>query len=207
MRFPRSRILIFAKAPQPGRVKTRLVPPLTPGQAAELHRWLLTQTVTSLARARVAPVELWCAPDPGLDPFPNLAAAHGVRLYRQAEGDLGERMRSAAENGCAHADSLVLVGTDCSTMTGDYIAAAFEALAQRDAVLGPAEDGGYVLLGLKRVAERLFTGIPWGTERVAPITRARMSALGWRWTELPTLWDLDRPPDLERFRRLVSAAE
>jgi glycosyltransferase A (GT-A) superfamily protein (DUF2064 family) len=73
-------------------------------------------------------------------------------------------------------------------------------------VLGPAEDGGYVLLGLRRAAPELFAGMPWGSERVAGVTRERLVGLGWDWTELATLWDLDRPEDLARYRRLVNGA-
>jgi glycosyltransferase A (GT-A) superfamily protein (DUF2064 family) len=97
---------------------------------------------------------------------------------------------------------VVLIGTDCPPLDGDYLARALAAMADRDAVLGPAEDGGYVLLGLWRAAPELFADMPWGTDRVAALTRQRMAALGWRWAELPMLWDLDRPEDLARYRAL-----
>jgi glycosyltransferase A (GT-A) superfamily protein (DUF2064 family) len=116
-------------------------------------------------------------------------------------------MRLAAEDGLSRGSPVVLIGTDCPVLSGDYVAAALEALTKHDAVLGPAEDGGYVLLGLKRVGATLFSDIPWSTAQVASLTRTRMSALGWHWRELPTLWDLDRPRDLQRYRRLVSAEE
>jgi rSAM/selenodomain-associated transferase 1 len=196
-----ARILIFAKAPEPGRVKTRLVPTLTPGGAAALHARLLAGTVQRLARARPGPIELWCAPSTDHDLFRRLARTHGLMLRRQEGDDLGERMRFAAVDALGRADAVVLVGTDCPPLDGAYVCAALRALKGRDAVLGPAEDGGYVLLGVRRAAPALFRDIPWGGGRVAELTRGRMRALGWAWLELATLWDLDRPADLARFRR------
>lgn len=204
LRFPGSRLLILAKAPRSGQVKTRLIPPLTPAEAADLQRHLLLETLERLARSRLAPVELWCSPDTDLDPFPMLAAEFGVRLHRQEDGDLGERMLRAAEQGLAASDSVVLVGADCPGLDADYAARALGALGHRDAVIGPAEDGGYVLLGLKRAEPALFAGIPWGTDRVLAVTRQRMATLGWCWTELETLWDLDRPADLQRYRERLA---
>jgi glycosyltransferase A (GT-A) superfamily protein (DUF2064 family) len=113
----------------------------------------------------------------------------------------------AAERGLSQGTAVVLIGTDCPEMDAHYVRSAIRALMGRDAVLGPAEDGGYVLLALKRPGRGLFKGVPWGTEEVASVTRQRMAALGWKWLELPTLWDLDRPADLERYFRSVTAAE
>jgi hypothetical protein len=85
-------------------------------------------------------------------------------------------------------------------MTADYLARAFALLdGGADAVVGPAEDGGYVLLGLRRMDKRLFEDMAWGTDRVLDQTRERLAVLGWRWQELETLWDVDRPEDLERL--------
>lgn len=199
MRFPSSRILIFAKAPEPGRVKTRLIPSLGLRGAAELHARLLADTVFRIASARLAPVEVWCAPDPLRDPFPELAERYGLGLYRQQGADLGERMHGAAINALGRGSSVVLVGTDCPPMDGAYLHRAMASLKGRDAVLGPAEDGGYGLLGIKRAARELFRDIPWGGERVAEITRERMRRLAWDFEDLPQLWDVDRPEDLGRL--------
>ena len=203
MRFPDARILIFAKAPEPGRVKTRLIPALSPRGAADLHARLLADTVARLASAGPAPVELWCAPDPACAPFPELANRLLLPLYAQRGADLGERMLDAAVDALTRSGAVVLVGTDCPLLEKTYLAQALAALRGVDAVLGPAEDGGYFLLGLKQSAPELFFDIPWGTDRVAAITRDRMDALGWEWAELPPLWDLDRPDDLVRFEALL----
>jgi rSAM/selenodomain-associated transferase 1 len=204
VRFPDARILVFAKAPVPGEVKTRLTPGLTPLEAAGLHARLVAETLQRLTAARLAPLELWCAPHPRLPFFEDLGLRLGVHLHGQSGGDLGERMAHAVRDGLSRGRRLVLVGTDCPVLDGAYVARAVTELARRDAALGPAEDGGYVLLGLKRAAPELFSAMPWGTAEVARLTRARMAALGWRWAELPTLWDLDRPGDLARYRALGS---
>jgi rSAM/selenodomain-associated transferase 1 len=187
-------------------VKTRLVPPLTPGQAAELQRQLLVETVDRLVGAGLAPVELWCSPAIDAPPFPALGRAHGLQRHVQRGADLGDRMHNAADEALRRAGAVVLVGADCPGLDADYVRAALQALADTDAVLGPAEDGGYVLLGLKRTAPaELFSGVPWGTGAVADTTRGRLHALGWGWRELPVLWDLDRPTDLARYEELLNA--
>jgi rSAM/selenodomain-associated transferase 1 len=204
MPFLDARILVFAKAPVPGQVKTRLFPSLSPGAAAVLHGELVADTLERLSTVSVAPVELWCFRDPELPFFSDLARRYSVGLHRQEGADLGERMRRAAAHGLERCSRLVLVGTDCPALCAEYVAEALDALSENDAVLGPAEDGGYVLLGLRRAESSLFTGIPWGTEEVARLTRERMRTLGWTCTELATLWDLDRPEDLLRYREMMS---
>ncbi|RKT46919.1 hypothetical protein BDD21_4461 [Thiocapsa rosea] len=202
MRYPNARILIFAKAPIPGLVKTRLIPTLGPAGAAELACDLLERLVRRLSDARLAPVELWCSPDPEHSLFRALAESVGVALRTQRGDDLGERLSRAAEDALGRAETVLLVGADIPELDAAYCASALAALAESDAVLGPAEDGGYVLLGLNASAPELFTDMPWGGERVAAITRRRIASLGWRCPELPVLWDLDRPEDLMRYRAL-----
>ncbi|WP_245969742.1 TIGR04282 family arsenosugar biosynthesis glycosyltransferase [Thiocapsa rosea] len=202
VRYPNARILIFAKAPIPGLVKTRLIPTLGPAGAAELACDLLERLVRRLSDARLAPVELWCSPDPEHSLFRALAESVGVALRTQRGDDLGERLSRAAEDALGRAETVLLVGADIPELDAAYCASALAALAESDAVLGPAEDGGYVLLGLNASAPELFTDMPWGGERVAAITRRRIASLGWRCPELPVLWDLDRPEDLMRYRAL-----
>ena len=203
--------MIFAKAPVPGRVKTRLIPALGARRAARLQARLTHDLIGRMVEGAVCPSELWAsgARDPS---FLALQARFGFPIRPQRGGDLGVRMELACRETLRSADAVVLVGTDCPLLTPDRIASALEMLGEVDVVLGPAEDGGYVLLALKRVDGSLFRGIPWGTERVAELTRRRLSGLGWTWHEQPPLWDLDRPEDLSRlgkdlpgyFRTLVS---
>ncbi|MFB1487357.1 MULTISPECIES: TIGR04282 family arsenosugar biosynthesis glycosyltransferase [unclassified Thiocapsa] len=200
--YPNARILIFAKAPIPGQVKTRLIPTLGPAGAAELACDLLERLVGRLSLARLARLELWCSPDPEHPLFRDLAESAGVALRTQRGEDLGERLSAAAADALGRADAVLLVGADIPELDADYCASALAALADSDAVLGPAEDGGYVLLGLKAPAPGLFGNMPWGGDRVAAITRGRIASIGWRCPELPILWDLDRPEDVLRYRRL-----
>ncbi len=96
----------------------------------------------------------------------------------------------------------LLMGTDCPSLTADDLQESAEVLRRGvDAVIGPAEDGGYVLIGLRRHTPELFTGIPWGTGAVLPRTRERLSGLGWKWHELSEQWDVDRPEDIERLKQ------
>ncbi len=202
MRFPDARVLIFAKAPIPGQVKTRLISRLGEEGAARVYTGLLRRIVAERGGAGLCPVQCWCAPDTRHRLFRELAARHGVGLQRQSGSDLGARMFHAASVALGDSDRVILVGADCPGLGVDYLGLALDGLeGDVDAVLGPAEDGGYVLLGLKRVAVRLFEDMPWGTGEVLAATRHRLRELGWRWRELPALWDVDRPQDLERLNQ------
>lgn len=196
MLYPDARILVFAKAPIPGEVKTRLIPAMGAEAAADLQARLARRAVEMAVSANVAPVEIWCSPDDRHPFFRELALPRRVQRGR----DLGERMADAFRatlTGCRFA---ILIGTDCPPMTGDYLHDAAGSLAQgMDAVLGPAEDGGYVLIGLRHHDSRLFRDVAWGTEQVLPATRERLAQNGFRWHELPCLWDVDRAEDLERM--------
>lgn len=189
----------MAKAPVPGRVKTRLIPTLGAEGAARLHAHLLRSTVTKMLAAELCPVQLWCAPDTEHPDFAALEKA-GARLECQCDGNLGARMAHIARTVLAAARQVVIVGTDIPDLDAPQVEAALTALAAgHDAVLGPTEDGGYCLLGLARTDDELFRGMPWSTARVADVTRRRLVTLGWTWSELPELWDLDRPEDWKRL--------
>jgi rSAM/selenodomain-associated transferase 2/rSAM/selenodomain-associated transferase 1 len=193
------RVAVFAKAPIAGEVKTRLVPALGEQGAAALYRTLVARAVETAVGARIGPVELWCAPDAGHPFFAECSRRYGVKLMHQGEGDLGARMQRAFEKLPGATGRALLVGSDIPAMTPDYLRAAGAALAEGyDAVLGPAEDGGYVLIGLARADAGLFENIRWSASDVLAVTRSRIARLGWRHLELPTLWDVDRPEDLQR---------
>jgi len=182
-----------------GAVKTRLIPALGAAGAAALHARLLERTLETASTAAVAPVELWCAPDTDDDAFVMAAKRWSVTLHAQSPGDVGIRMFAALGEALGYCDRVVLVGCDCPALTATDLAAAFAALEDSDVVLGPAEDGGYVLIGVRRLSPVLFAGVDWGSNRVLRQTRARLTALGWRWHELRMLWDVDRPEDLMRL--------
>jgi uncharacterized protein len=194
------RLIVFAKAPEPGKVKTRLIPALSAAGAAELHRRLVRHSLGAATAARLGPVELWCAPDTSDPFFRECERRFGASLHAQGEGDLGARMRRAFESALAHAPRAILVGSDIPALSAQYLRDADQALVRGDdAVIGPAEDGGYVLMGLSRSDPELFRDIPWGGPEVMAEMRRRIAALAWRLRELPVLWDVDRPEDLGRL--------
>jgi rSAM/selenodomain-associated transferase 1 len=194
-------ILVFAKAPVPGAAKTRLIPALGAAGAAVLHERLVDHALATAVEAAVGPVELCGAPDVSHPALVALARLHGAALADQGPGDLGERMLAAFRRTLAGAPAAVLIGSDCPALTAQHLRAAAAALTGGDdAVLAPAEDGGYVLIGLKRAPAALFERMRWGESAVMAETRARLAALGLRSRELETLWDVDRPEDLARLR-------
>lgn len=187
-------VAILAKAPLPGLTKTRLIPRLGAAGAAALQDWLLRRSVATALAAELGPVVLWGAPD---CTHPAFAGLGPVRLHDQPAGDLGARMLAAVDPAAA---GTLIIGTDCPLLTPALLRQAAAALAGHDAVVIPAEDGGYVLLGLHRPEPRLFADIAWSTAQVMAQTRARLRELGWCWQELPALWDVDRPADVDRLR-------
>ena len=190
-------IAILAKAPVPGFAKTRLAPVLGPERAARLQARLIVRTVETACAAVTGPVTLWAAPNPDHMLFMALAARDGLRLARQPDGDIGARMLAAME--AAHGPALI-IGTDCPALTPDHLRRAAAVLRDGcDAVLVPAEDGGYVLIGLNQPQPRLFVDMTWSVPTVAEETRRRLAAGGLTFRELPTLWDLDVPSDLPRL--------
>lgn len=201
MRATETRVVVFARAPVPGHAKTRLIPTLGADGAAALQALLIERALTTALAAAVGRVELWCAPSAQHPLLAGFLRRHRLDGVTQCDGDLGARMQHAAMATLAAASRLLLIGSDCPAMTPADLRGAAAALgAQHEAVLIPAEDGGYVLLGLNWWDARLFSNIAWGSDQVLATTRARLSALGWRWHELAPLWDIDRPADLARLR-------
>jgi len=187
------RLLIFAKAPLPGLAKTRLIPALGAAGAAALQQRLIRRTLATAAQSGLA-TELWCHPDCAQPFFAACAGEVTVELRSQQGADLGERMHHAFVTADAPA---LLIGTDCPALSAQDLCAAAAALnADHDAVLGPAADGGYYLIGLRRPLAELFRDMPWGTDAVLARTRQRLHAAGLRWQELPTHHDIDTPTDL-----------
>ena len=190
-------ISILAKAPIPGLAKTRLIPALGARGAAQLQSRLITQTAAMACAANAGPVTIWAAPDEQHPVFGALSARLPVRLARQPSGDLGARMLAALGPG----PTLVL-GTDCPLLRPDHLAkAAGLLLSGADCVIIPAEDGGYVLIGLRRPTPLPFATMVWSVPTVLSQTRRRLAAGALRLDELPPLWDVDYPEDLERLRQ------
>jgi rSAM/selenodomain-associated transferase 1 len=191
-------VAIFAKAPVAGFAKTRLIPRLGEQGAANLQRQLIERTVRIACEARLGPAVLWCSPDSGHEVFTSLGKRYDIALQDQVGTDLGARMHHAFAVHTATCPTL-LIGTDCVVMTAQLLLQS-AALLRRgaDIAVVPVEDGGYVLMGLRKPSPELFTGIGWGGATVVAETRARARAAGLRLEELPPLWDIDRVEDYER---------
>jgi rSAM/selenodomain-associated transferase 1 len=196
-------VALFAKAPVAGRVKTRLTPPLTPEEAALVARACLEATIASVANDPALPVTLFLdgALDAALERF---VRSRGVAIRPQGAGDLGERLRAAfGALFAAGAPGVIAIGSDSPTLPAGRIREAATALTKHDAALGPAEDGGYYLLGLARPEWRLLEGIPWSSDAVARVTLERASAIGASVRLLGPWYDVD---DLATLRRAMADA-
>ena len=193
---------VFARAPVAGSVKTRLIPLLGAEGAATLHQRLVEHSLTVARESGLGRVELWCTPDTNERFFESCGERFGASLHRQCAGDLGARMLDALQDGLGRARHVLLIGSDCPSLTAADLRTAARALRDgRDAVFCPAEDGGYMLVGLSHAMPALFEAMTWGTDTVMEETRQRLRNLGWRWHELPPHWDVDRPEDYQRLVR------
>ena len=201
MNYPQSRILVFAKEPDPGRVMTRLIPLLGAQAAARLHSRFVHNTLDKACGAGLAPVELWCSPSIETAFFQDCLQRFDITLQLQATGDLGQRMHHATGDALGRGTSAVLVGTDCPGLRAADLEEALAALARgAGAVLGPARDGGYYLVGLSQPVPHLFDSLEWGTATVFPDTVRRLEDRDIGYHRLVERDDVDTPED---YRRLV----
>jgi uncharacterized protein len=192
-----SALIIFAKAPIPGQVKTRLCPPLTPDEAASLHGSIVLDMLERSRTAASLDRFVACAPSSDHVFFKILEERHGARLIAQAGDDLGARIaRAFADVFALGYRRALVIGTDLPTLPGSVFGEAVTLLATHDVVLGPALDGGYYLVGLRKPSPELFTGIPWSTDRVLPLTQQKAVALGLHQALLPVRRDIDTIDDL-----------
>ncbi len=194
-------ISIFAKAPIPGEVKTRLIPALGAEHAALFHTALVERAI-EVAQEVGVDVEICCAPDVTHSFFQTSEEDFGVLLSAQGEGDLGTRMLRALNRLLEQYDAAIIIGADCLTFTSTHFERAITALETHDVVLTPAEDGGYVLIGARKTQPKIFDNIAWGTGTVLMAQRDALAAANLSWQELETLWDIDRPEDLVRAKAL-----
>jgi len=191
---------LLAHALAPGQVQPHLIPALGEDGACDLQR-LLVERALSLPTKDFRDRFFWLDEGPD-DALGSMAEACGWSVVEQPAGDLGERMRRIATLGLSAADAVILIGNDCPALDGNYLRAACKALCEQDVVLGPAEHGDYVLLGLRRIDPLLFEAIPWGGEDVLPVTCERLRQLGWKHCLLPCLWGVEGPEDLLRLAEL-----
>lgn len=193
-------LIIFVRLPVPGQVKTRLGKRIGHEAACEFHRcfveWTLSRTPSPVPgvwrrwicftpRSALNAIRTW---------LPDYPVDHHLP---QAPGDLGVRMMAATGAAFhARASKVVVVGTDCPAINQDLIDQAFAELDDHDVAIGPAQDGGYYLLGLRKLSHQIFQQIPWSTDQVLSATRARIAELGLSYFELPMQHDIDRQEDL-----------
>ena len=194
-----TRIIIFAKAPLPGLAKTRLITALGAEGTARLARKMLFSTLEHSLAADLGPVELCMSPGPTDPAWQNIPLPSELVCSDQRGGSLGARMARAAARGLAQHSRVLLIGTDCPALAPAQLRSAAEQLNDHDAVIHPALDGGYVLLGLTRFSPRLFEHIPWSTEQVAALTLSRIAELGWSLHQAEPLPDIDEPGDLHHL--------
>lgn len=193
-------LIIFTKYPFPGQVKTRLISSIGAEKAADLHRQMTEKTVLMSKNFAEKEKKLFKIFYKGSDLEAMKNWLGDMSFERQKEGDLGEKMSKAFKN-CfeGNAQKVVIIGTDCPALTSDILHDAFKALDRKEIVLGPAEDGGYYLVGLKRRADFLFKNISWGTNMVFSQTREKALQKGLHIATLKHLADVDRPDDLIKF--------
>ncbi|WP_165869139.1 TIGR04282 family arsenosugar biosynthesis glycosyltransferase [Thiogranum longum] len=191
----------MARSPEYGQVKTRLAAGIGDDAALAVYRQLLEITLHTAADSRLAPVELHIDGDLTHPFVQALVITTGVNLVAQQGGDLGERMYLALRQVLDHHNSALIIGSDCPAMGTAYLENALQRLANgTEVVIGPSEDGGYVLIGGKRADERWFHAIDWGSDSVMQQTRTALQNAGMHYTELDMLWDVDYPEDYKRWQ-------
>ena len=193
-----TRVVIFAKAPLAGFAKTRLIPALGAEGAANLASAMLSHTLEQALATGTQAVELCMSPAPADPAWQGVVLPQRVEQTDQGDGDLGARMSRAIACALALEQGPVLViGTDCPALTADHLMEAARQLEHHDAVLLPASDGGYVLIGLQAPCPSLFNDMAWSTPVVAQQTLSRMASVGLNVWRGPTLHDIDEPSDLK----------
>jgi len=205
MKYPDCVILVFAKAPVAGQVKTRLIPYITAEQAASLHEELTHDRLRMCTTADLCDVQLWCSPGTDHPFFSDCRQRYGVRLQAQTGYDLGERMSAALQTMLGRYKKIIFIGTDAPALDINTIDAVVNQLEHSDIVLVPAEDGGYVLLAASKHYHDLLANVPWGTENVLASTMSNIERLGLSCSLLGECWDVDRPEDLERYKKWLLA--
>lgn len=219
--FPHYQLAVFTKAPRLGKAKTRMQPHLSTAFSLTLHTRLVDYVLTAWSQDKVCPLQLYLAGE--LNDFSNVLPQWKDIPVREQEGlDLGERLFNAASDilhnkknilkenskkiNSVKIDTLtagvILVGTDCPFIDRPYLSQACEALSQYDIVIGPASDGGYVLIGFKVLYAEIFKNIHWGSESVLKETLERIKALDLSYFLLPELDDIDHPSDLTKLKSI-----
>jgi len=187
-------IQIFCKTPVLGEVKTRLIPKIGEQAALDLYVEMFGRLLSALNRPAFC-LELWITPSADhtfFDEYP-------VARFQQSGGDLGVRMSNALKDGLERHEKVILVGTDLPLIDASYIDLAIDCLNEKEVVLGPAEDGGYGLIGAREKLPDVFSDVDWGTDKVLSQSCVQLNRQKITYGMLPPIWDVDRPADLSRY--------
>lgn len=206
LKYPDAVIMIFAKAPLPGQVNTRLVPFISARDAAELQAEFIHERARECVSAALCEVQLWCSPDNRHPCFVECGSRYPLTLHEQQGANLGERMAFGQRRALKSHGKAVIIGTDAPALKADVIEQAILALDQHDVVLVPAEDGGYVLIAVNTWFNGLLDDVEWGQGQVLAQTLRNVDSLGLSCDLLDECWDIDRPADLIRYRSMKSAS-
>lgn len=205
---PDTLIIIFAREPVYGQVKTRLIPVLGKSGATELYRQMLAYTIRQHTHGHdwpqatiLAPVSLCITPESRASFFHSMEDLPALDCFQQRGDDIGLRMYHAFQVALKNYQKVILIGTDCPFLTSEDVRQAIISLENHDVVLSPASDGGYVLIAAKKPILELFQHIDWGTERVMAQTRQVMETLNLSWKELPEKNDIDVKGDLRYLKQ------
>lgn len=192
-------LVVFARAPVRGAVKTRLAASLGDAEALAVYRAMGRRVMEGVARVAACDVVVSCTPDT-LGELVRAWLGDRWRIEGQGEGDLGARMASAIDRRVADgAGRIVVIGTDCPDVDADVVDQAFDALRDADVVLGPASDGGYYLIGVQRALPVLFDDVPWSSRTTLRTTLYRAAATGLTVVLLNELRDIDTADDWEAW--------
>ena len=208
MKYEDTVILVFAKAPVAGSVNTRLIPDLGVQAATKLQEDFIRQRLHMLQQANLCAVTLMCAPDIHHECFVQCQQQYGVTLQQQAGDDLGERMFNGIEQSLRSYKYCIVIGTDAPALDVTQITSAIEILREDKSsnshvVFVPAEDGGYVLIGMDKAHSFLFNNIRWGSDEVMQQSRKTLKKNNVNFTELAECWDVDSLNDYQRHMALI----
>lgn len=205
-KYPDAVLLVFAKAPIAGSVNTRLIPDIGVEAATELQSELVHSRLAELKASELCEVQLWCAPDCKHEFFQHCKESYEVTLHQQQGADLGERMAQAIKTNLKKFRRVVLIGTDAPSLSPQQIEEAIKKLGEaNDIVIAPAEDGGYVLIGMSRPCDAVFQSVPWSSDKVLATTRENIRLNNLASSELEPCWDIDRVEDYWRYKKSVSS--
>jgi len=193
-------ILLFAKAPVEGKVNTRLIPDIGVQAATKLQYDLTHQRLLMLTKANLSALHLMCAPDRQDEFFLQCKQQYPITLIAQSGCDIGIRMLNAVKAGLQHYKYCIVIGTDAPALDEEIIKQAIDVLQTgTEVVFVPAEDGGYVLVGLQQAYDFLFQEINWGSAEVMQQSKNKLNENNVSYKELATCWDIDRLEDYQRY--------